>query len=102
MFRRRLAYDLDMKDGLQAQLAALLADATGAPVSSLAPGRAPGVPPGGDWVATLAFIAAVEDELGIAITTAESRAIKSLGDMARLVAAKTGAGCPRRPAATSR
>jgi acyl carrier protein len=80
-----------MKDGLQEQLAALLADATGAPVSSLGPGSAPGVTPGWDSVATLVFIAAVEDELGVAITTAESMAIKSLGDMVRLVAARTGA-----------
>ena len=79
-----------MKDGLQEQLAALLADATGAPVSSLGPESAPGVTPGWDSVATLAFIAAVEDELGVAITTAESMAIKSLGDMVRLVTAKTG------------
>ena len=79
-----------MKDGLQEQLAALLADATGAPVSSLGPAAAPGVTPGWDSVATLAFITAVEDELGVAITTAESMAIKSLGDMVRLVTAKTG------------
>jgi acyl carrier protein len=80
-----------MKDGLQEQLAALLADATGAPVSSLGPESAPGITPGWDSVATLVFIAAVEDELGVAITTAESMAIKSLGDMVRLVAARTGA-----------
>ena len=80
-----------MKDGLQEQLAALLADATGAPASSLGPDSAPGVTPGWDSVATLQFIAAVEDELGVAITTAESMAIKSLGDMMRLVAARTGA-----------
>ena len=79
-----------MKDGLQEQLAALLADVSGAPVSSLGPESAPGVTPGWDSVATLAFIAAVEDELGVAITTAESLTIKSLGDMVRLVAAKTG------------
>jgi acyl carrier protein len=80
-----------MKNGLQEQLAALLADATGAPASSLGPESAPGVTPGWDSVATLVFIAAVEDELGVAITTAESMTIKSLGDMVRLVAARTGA-----------
>ena len=81
-----------MKDGLHERLAALLADVSGAPASSLGPDAAPGVTPGWDSVATLAFIAAVEDELGVAITTAESLAIKSLADMVRLVAAKTGAG----------
>jgi acyl carrier protein len=84
-----------MKDGLQERLAELLADVSGAPVRSLGPGSAPGVTPGWDSVATLAFIAAVEDELGVAITTAESLTIKSLGDMVRLVAAKTGAQGPR-------
>jgi len=84
-----------MKDGLQERLAELLADVSGAPVRSLGPEAAPGVTPGWDSVATLAFIAAVEDELGVAITTAESLTIKSLGDMVRLVAAKTGAQGPR-------
>jgi acyl carrier protein len=79
-----------MKDGIQERLAVLLADVCGAPASSLGPEAAPGVTPGWDSVATLGFIAAVEDELGISITTAEAMAIKSLGDMARLVAAKTG------------
>jgi acyl carrier protein len=79
-----------MSDGLQERLASLLADATGAPVSSLRPESAPGVTPGWDSVATLQFINAVEEELGVAITTAEAMAIKSLGDMVRLVAARTG------------
>ncbi len=80
-----------MKDGLQERIAALLADVTGAPLASLGPDAAPGVTPGWDSVATLQLISAVEDELGIAITTAESLTIKSLADMARLVAARTGA-----------
>jgi len=79
-----------MKDGLHERLAALLGDVCGAPVSSLGPDAAPGKTPGWDSVATLGFIAAVEDELGISITTAEAMTIKTLGDMARLVAAKTG------------
>ena len=80
-----------MKDGLHERLAALLADVCGAPASSLGPDAAPGVTPGWDSVATLGFINAIEDELGVAITTAEALAIKSLGDVARLVAAKSGA-----------
>jgi acyl carrier protein len=80
-----------MKDGLHERLAALLADVCGAPPSTLGPDAAPGVTPGWDSVATLSFIAAVEDELGISITTAEAMTIKSLADMARLVAAKSGA-----------
>ena len=77
-----------MKDGLHERLAALLADVCGAPVSSLGPDAAPGVTPGWDSVTNLSFITAIEDELGIAITTAEAIAVKSLGDMVRLVAAK--------------
>ncbi|HEX3757534.1 MAG TPA: acyl carrier protein [Kofleriaceae bacterium] len=80
-----------MNDGLQERLAALLADVTGAPLASLGPDAAPGITPGWDSVATLALINAVEDEFGIAINTADSLTIKSLGDMARLVAARTGA-----------
>ena len=79
-----------MKDGLHERLAALLADVCGAPASSLGPDAAPGVTPGWDSHATVDFIMAVEDELGVVITTAEMMAIKSLGDMARLVAAKAG------------
>jgi acyl carrier protein len=74
------------------QLAALLSDVCGAPVSSLGPDAAAGVTPGWDSVATLTFIGAVEDEFGIAITTAEAIAIKTLDDMARLVLAKRGPG----------
>lgn len=79
-----------MKDGLHERLAALLADVCGAPVSSLGPDAAPGVTPGWDSYATLNLIAAIEDELGVAITTPEAMAIKSLGDMVRLVAGKAG------------
>jgi acyl carrier protein len=79
-----------MKDGLLERLAALLADVSGAPLGSIGLDAAPGVTPGWDSVATLGFIAAVEEELGISITTAEAMTIKSLGDMMRLVAAKSG------------
>jgi acyl carrier protein len=79
-----------MKDGLQERLAVLLADVCGAPVSSLGPDAAPGVTPGWDSVATLGFIASIEEELGVSITTAEAMKIKSLGDVERLVAAKAG------------
>ena len=77
-----------MNQGLPEQLAALLADVCGAPLDSLGPTSAPGVTPGWDSVATLGFIAAVEDEFSISITTAEAMTIKTLGDMAQLVAAK--------------
>jgi acyl carrier protein len=79
-----------MKDGLLERLTALLADVCGAPVSSLGPESAPGVTPGWDSVATLGLIAAIEDELGVSITTAEALKIKSLDDVRRLVAAKPG------------
>jgi len=83
---------MGIEDGIHARLAALLADVCGAPVSSLGPDAAAGVTPGWDSVATLGFISAVEDDLGITITTAEAIGIKTLRDMARLVKAKQGAG----------
>lgn len=79
-----------MKDGLLERLAGLLADVSGAPASSLGPDAAPGVTPGWDSYATLNFIMVIEEELGVVITTPESMTIKSLGDVVRLVAAKTG------------
>jgi acyl carrier protein len=83
---------MGMKDGLHEQLAALLADVCGAPLSSLGPDAAAGVTPGWDSVATLHFIGAVEEEFGVAISTSDAMAIKTLDDMARLVTAKRGAG----------
>ena len=80
------------KEGLHEQLAALLADVCGAPLSSLGPDAAPGVTPGWDSVTNLHFIGAIEEEFGVAITTPESMAIKSLDDVARLVIAKRGGG----------
>jgi acyl carrier protein len=80
------------KEGLHEQLAALLADVCGAPVSTLGPDAAPGVTPGWDSYATLHLIGAIEEELGVSITTPESMAIKSLDDIARLVTAKRGGG----------
>jgi acyl carrier protein len=61
-------------------------------VSSVRPDAAAGVTPGWDSVATLGFIAAIEEELGVTITTAESLSIKTLADMVRLVGAKVSTG----------
>jgi acyl carrier protein len=77
-----------MSDRLIERLSGLLADVCGAPAASLGPEARPGVTPGWDSVANLGFIAAVEDEFGVTITTNETLAIKSLGDMAKLLAAK--------------
>lgn len=74
------------------RLAGLLSDVCGAPVASLRAESSPGNTPGWDSVATLGFIAAVEDEFGVTIATTEALAIKSLGDMAKLVEKKTNPG----------
>ncbi len=74
--------------GMHERLAALLADICGAPIRTLGPEAAPGTTPGWDSIATLGLIVAIEDELGISITTAEAIASKSLGDFARLASAK--------------
>jgi acyl carrier protein len=79
-----------MNPGMHERLAVLLADVSGAPTGSLGPASAPGTTPGWDSVAMVGFIAAVEDEFAIAITTAEAMTIKTLGDMAQLVASKRG------------
>jgi acyl carrier protein len=73
---------------LHQRLAALLADVCGAPLSSIGPDAAAGDTPGWDSVATLVFITAVEDELGVTITTTEAMGIRTLSDMARVVAPK--------------
>lgn len=75
---------------LHARLAALLADVCGAPLSMLGPNAAPGFTSGWDSVATLSFIAAIEHELGITITTREALHVKTLGEMVALVATKGG------------
>jgi acyl carrier protein len=77
---------------LHQRLAALLADVCGAPLSSIGTDAAAGVTPGWDSVATLTFITAVEDELGITITTPEAMGIRTLSDMARVVSSKLPAG----------
>ena len=77
-----------MNDRLIQRLAGLLSDVCGAPIGSLGPQSAPGVTPGWDSVANLGFIAAVEDEFGVTIGTSEALRVKSLGDMASLLAAK--------------
>ena len=78
--------------GIHEQLAALLSDACGAPLSSIGPDAARDVTPGWDSVATLHLIDSIEESLGVTITTAESMAIKTLDDVARLVIAKRGPG----------
>lgn len=92
MIEPRLALPTMGMKGIHERLAALLSDVCGAPVSSLGPEAAAGVTPGWDSVAHFAFIAAVDEEFGITITTSEAMSIKTLGDMARVVAAKRGAG----------
>ncbi|HUJ60784.1 MAG TPA: acyl carrier protein [Kofleriaceae bacterium] len=77
-----------MGDRLIERLASLLSDVCGAPAAALGPESAPGATPGWDSVANISFIAAVEDEFGVTIATTEALAIKSLGDMAKLLAAR--------------
>lgn len=81
-----------MKDGLHERLAGLLAVSCGIPASAVGPDAAAGVTPGWDSVATLGFIAAIEEDLGVTITTAESLSVKTLADMVRLVGAKVSSG----------
>ena len=70
---------------LNQHLCGLLAEVCGTAPSSLGPESAPGVTPGWDSVTNLSFIAAVEDEFGITISTKEALGLKNLADMASLV-----------------
>jgi acyl carrier protein len=79
------------EDSLLSRLSSLLADVTGASPEALGPASAPGNTPGWDSVANLGFLAAVEEEFGIGILTAEAMGLQNLGDMERLVRAKLSA-----------
>jgi len=77
-----------LSDALTVRLVALLADVTGAPAASLGPASSPGNTPGWDSLASLGFIAAVEEDFGVSILTAEAMQVKGLSDMVGLLERK--------------
>jgi len=77
---------------LDARLASLLADVIGTPLESVRADASQSTLPEWDSVANLGFIAAVEDEFGVSILTAEAMQLHSLADMSALLRRKGVAG----------
>lgn len=75
-------------DALDARLTSLLADVIGASLESVGADASQSTTPGWDSVSNLGFIAAVEDEFGISILTAEAMQLHSLADMSALLRRK--------------
>ena len=72
-------------DALDAKLASLLADVIGTSLESVGADASQSTVPEWDSVANLGFIAAVEDEFGVSILTAEAMQLHSLADMSALL-----------------
>ena len=77
-----------LPDALDAKLTSLLADVIGASPESVRPDASQSTTPEWDSVSNLSFIAAVEDEFGISILTAEAMQLHSLADMSALLRRK--------------
>ena len=75
-------------DALDARLASLLADVIGASLESVGADASQSTTSGWDSVSNLGFIAAVEDEFGVSILTAEAMQLHSLADMSALLRRK--------------
>lgn len=75
-------------DALDARLASLLADVIGASLESVGADASQSTTSGWDSVSNLGFIAAVEDEFGVNILTAEAMQLHSLADMSALLRRK--------------
>lgn len=73
---------------LDARLASLLADVIGTSLESVPADASQSTIPEWDSVANLGFIAAVEDEFGVSILTAEAMQLHSLADMSALLRRK--------------
>jgi len=66
---------------LSSRLRALLAQHSGAPVSTLGPGSTPQNTEGWDSVANLSLMESIEDEFQVTIATRDAMAMRSLGDI---------------------
>lgn len=75
-------------DALDARLASLLAVVIGASLESVGADASQSTTSGWDSVSNLGFIAAVEDEFGVSILTAEAMQLHSLADMSALLRRK--------------
>ena len=75
-------------DALDAKLVSLLADVIGTSLESVGADASQSTTSGWDSVSNLGFIAAVEDEFGVSILTAEAMQLHSLADMSALLKRK--------------
>ena len=75
-------------DALDARLASLLADVIGASLESVGADASQSTTSGWDSVSNLCFSAAVEEEFGVNILTAEAMQLHSLADMSALLRRK--------------
>jgi len=75
-------------DALDTRLVSLLADVIGASLESVGADASQSTTSGWDSVSNLGFIAAVEDEFGVSILTAEAMQLHSLADMSALLRRK--------------
>lgn len=74
------------------KLLTLLADVTCSPREQLRPNASQANTPGWDSLASLGFIAAVEEEFHVSILTAEAMQIRSIKDMEELLLRKAAGG----------
>jgi acyl carrier protein len=81
-----------LPDALDAKLVSLLADVIGTSPESVGADASQTTTAGWDSVANLGFIAAVEDEFGVSILTAEAMQLHSLADMSALLRRKGATG----------
>ena len=87
-FLPKIKLEVVLPDALDARLTSLLADVIGASPESVRPDASQSTTPEWDSVTNLSFIAAVEDEFGVSILTAEAMQLHSLADMSALLRRK--------------
>ena len=73
---------------LLARLSLLLSEISGVDATLLTDGSSPSNLPEWDSMTNIHFIGAIEEEFGVAISTAEALSLHSLGAVARFVEAK--------------
>lgn len=86
--RANVDFEFVLPDALDAKLVSLLADVIGTSPESVRADASQTTTPGWDSVTNLGFIAAVEDEFGVSILTAEAMQLHSLADMSALLRRK--------------
>ncbi len=79
---------MQTSESLLRKLSLLLGEIAGVDAESLSDRSSPATLPEWDSMANIHFIGAIEEEFGVAISTAEALTLHSLGDVARFVREK--------------